>query len=508
MATTIKVQVEDLIGTLGDDVLLTDSAQATLNEIVNVTPEEGLSFFLAKSSAIESATATQVEYRKNMSVWRNGIECIKVDKGMETRINDTSSIFYPTNDNPVYILDSTGVTIKPDPNDSGSGAAYIYSVTVPTLNATSATWNTGLPDGAERLVIYGAAAKCLQKKLSDARTSFTMPPASPNLDIAPSSLTLESPPTIPSITENTLSFTQSPPLYTKPIFNPPVFPTISALNLPSPPVVPSTSSQSVTITGTAPIYTGPVVAPDFSDLDNWIDVEEDDIMANVRINAINARLSEYGNKMQDALNYFNKENAEYQAILQKNIQDAQFDDAEEARKLQKYQLEISNYQAEVDSKVKDWQLTEYTKKIDEYTQEYANGLQKYANDMQNELNLFNANLNEYQTEFQRSAKNADISSQNDQIKLEKFSQDLAKYQSKAGNDIQEFQSQIDRVSRKNADKINKYQSDLQKYQSELQKNQNEHQQILQEISTLSGIYQQGLQLYIQGSVGQALGKEE
>ena len=119
MATTIKVQVEDLIGTLGDDVLLTDSAQATLNEIVNVTPEEGLSF-LAKSSAIESASATQIEYRKNISVWRNGIECIKVDKGMETRVSDTSSMFYPTNDNPIYILDSAGVTIKPDPNGTGS----------------------------------------------------------------------------------------------------------------------------------------------------------------------------------------------------------------------------------------------------------------------------------------------------------------------------------------------------------------------------------------------------
>ena len=508
MATTIKVQVEDLIGTLGDDVLLADSAQATLNEIVNVTPEEALSFFLAKSSAIESATATQVEYRKNMSVWRNGIECIKVDKGMETRINDTSSIFYPTNDNPIYILDSTGVTIKPDPNDSGSGAAYIYSVTVPTLNATSATWNTGLPDGAERLVIYGAAAKCLQRKLSDARTSFTMPPASPSLDSASASISLDAAPTLPSIAETVLSFTTLAPTYIKPIFTPPTFPTINALTLPEAPVAPTTVAHLATLSGSAPNYNGPVVAPDFSDLDNWINVEEDDVMAGARVNAINARITEFSSKMQNSLNDFNKENAEYQAKLQIDIQNAQLNDADEARKLQKFQLETANYQAEVQTIVQEWQLEEYGKKLDEYSQEYTNGVQKYQFDIQNELNTFNGSLNEYQTEFQKSVKDADILTQNQQIKLERYSQDLGKYQSKASNDLQEFQLQVDRVSKKNMDKISKYQSDLQKYQSELQKNQNEHQQILQEISTLSNIYQQGLQLYIQGSVGKALGKEE
>ena len=508
MATTIKVQVEDLIGTLGDDVLLTDSAQATLNEIVNVTPEEGLSFFLAKSSAIESASATQIEYRKNISVWRNGIECIKVDKGMETRVSDTSSMFYPTNDNPIYILDSAGVTIKPDPNGTGSGTAYIYSVTVPTLDAASATWNTGLPDGAERLVIYGAAAKCLQRKLAEARESFTMPPASPNLDLANASISIDAAPTLPSIAEVNLSFTDLAPIYVKPIFSPPAFTTITALSLPDAPVAPVTVAQLATISGSAPSYDGPVVAPDFSDLDNWINVEEDDVMAGARVNAINARLAEFGSKIQNSLNSFNKENTEYQAKLQIDMQNAQSNDAEEARRLQSFQIEVSKYQAEVQSAIQLWQLDEYGKKVEEYTQEYANGVQKYQSDMQNELNSFNSSLNEYQTNFQKSVKDADLLSQTQQLKLERYSQDLAKYQTKSANDLQEFQSQVDRVSRKNADKVSKYQSDLQKYQAELQKNQNEHQQILQEISTLSGIYQQGLQVYIQGSVGKALGKEE
>ena len=508
MATTIKIQIEDLIGTLGDDVLLIDSAQATLNEIVNITPVETLSFFIAKSSAIQSASANQVEYRKNISVWRNGIECIEVDKGMEIRLNDTSSIFYPTNDNPVYILDNTGVIIKPDPNDTGSGDAYIYSVTVPTLGASDVNWNVGLPDGAERLVIYGAAAKCLQKKLTEARTSFTMPPASPNLDSAGSVITIDPAPTLPSIAETELSFIQPAPIYIKPIFTPPTFPVIAALTLPDVPAVPTTIAHLATISGSAPSYNGPVLSPDFADLDNWINVEEDDVMASARVNAINARISEFTSRMQNSLNDFNKENVEYQAKLQLDIQNAQLSDAEEARKLQKFQLEVSSYQAEIQSTVQLWQLDEYGKKVDEYTQEYSNGVQKYQADLQNELNAFNSDLNEYQTEFQKAVKIADLSSQTQQLKLERFSQDLGKYQSNAGNDLQEFQVQVDRVSRKNADKISKYQADLQKYQSELQKNQNEHQQILQEISALSSIYQQGLQIYIQGSVGQALGKEE
>ena len=507
----IQTQVEDLIGSVGDTQLITDAASGTVREIISVTPENQLHYFLGKTERTDG-TVLQVEDRRAITVWRAGIKCTEVERGMETNLTDTSSIFYPTADSPVYVLDSTGVTISPTPSESPNNA-FIYSITTPTIAFDTSLPLAAFPDSAEYLIPYGAAVKCLQRKLSDLRNTFSMPPASPNLNIVSvTNQTLESnlpvPPTLGGLSDDTLSFTEPAPNYIKPIFTPPVFPTIGALVLPSPPVAPSTSEGSVSTTGTPPTYSGPVVAPDFSDLDNWINVEEDDVMAGVRVNAINAKISEFGQNIQNALNAFNKENVEYQAVLQRNLQDAQLEDAEQSRKLQKFQLEISNYQAEIDSKIKEWQLTEYTKKVDDYSQEYANGIQKYSSDIQSELNAFNASLEKYKTEFQKSIKNIEVSSQSDSNKIEAYSQHLGRFQAEVGKEISKQQLIIDNAAKANNDKLAKYSADLQKYQLEAQNVQSEHQQILQEISGLSKIYQEGLMLYIQGNTGQAVRKEE
>lgn len=74
---------------------------------------------------------------------------------------------------------------------------------------------------------------------------------------------------------------------------------------------------------------------------------------NARLALATPKVSEYGAKVQDALNAFNDANIEYQALLQKDIQDAQLLDANEARKLQKYQAEVAEYQAAVTTEVQE-----------------------------------------------------------------------------------------------------------------------------------------------------------
>jgi hypothetical protein len=78
-----------------------------------------------------------------------------------------------------------------------------------------------------------------------------------------------------------------------------------------------------------------------------------------------AKVSEYQAKVQDALNEFNDDNAEYQAQLQISIQNAQLEDAEEAKKLQKYGSELQQYQAEVNAEVQ-----EFTNNIQKHTADY------------------------------------------------------------------------------------------------------------------------------------------
>ena len=63
----------------------------------------------------------------------------------------------------------------------------------------------------------------------------------------------------------------------------------------------------------------------------------------------------YSQEVQDALNEFNDDNAEYQAQLQVSIQNAQMEDSEESKKLQKYATELQQYASEVQSEVSEYQ---------------------------------------------------------------------------------------------------------------------------------------------------------
>ena len=55
----------------------------------------------------------------------------------------------------------------------------------------------------------------------------------------------------------------------------------------------------------------------------------------------------YGTDIQNALNKFNEENAEYQAQLQISIQDAQLSSQDDAQKLQDYSSKVQAYASEV-----------------------------------------------------------------------------------------------------------------------------------------------------------------
>ena len=503
----IKTQVEDLIGSIGDDTLITDSALSTAREIVNLTPEEKLHYFIEKSSSIVDGTVTQIENRNNITVWRGGIECTEVQAGMEERVTDSSSIFYPSNDSPIYVLDKTGVTIIPTPSDAPNNA-YIYSITVPTVAQDTDVPLVGFPEGAEFLLIYGTALKCAQRLLSDVRNSFSSPPASPTLGSAGEISGLPSPPAIPSIEGITMSFSDVAPVYIKPTFTPPSFPTINSLVLPPPPTPPAVVLQSVGSISGVPTYEGPTVAPNFADADRWILTEEDDTMATVRLNEIAQRLTQYQLDIQEAGNKFTKENTEYQANIQAALQDAQMKEGKEARDLQLYQNEITKYQQEVTAELGKWQSNEYTKKMDEYIQKYTLGVNEYNSNMQNNLNLFNSDVQVYSTQFQKSVKDADLSlSQNEHL-ISKFTQELQKYSAEVSTKVSENQLKVDRQIKINNDKLTKYNADIQKYGSEMQKKQTDHQQILQEISTLNQVYATALSSYSQAVVPQKPQKEE
>jgi len=63
----------------------------------------------------------------------------------------------------------------------------------------------------------------------------------------------------------------------------------------------------------------------------------------------------YASDIQNELNEFNMENIEYQALLQKDLQNAQLQESKEARVLQKYSAEVQSYNSEIQAQVQEYQ---------------------------------------------------------------------------------------------------------------------------------------------------------
>jgi len=114
-----------------------------------------------------------------------------------------------------------------------------------------------------------------------------------------------------------------------------------------------------------------------------------------------AKLQEVSSQTQDSLNRFNDDNVEYQAKLQKDIQDAQLTDSNEAKKLQKYSAELQQYQANVAKEVQGYQQN-LEGDLRVWQAERQTDLQKYGSDIQNNLNTFNKENVKYQALLQQA----------------------------------------------------------------------------------------------------------
>ena len=190
------------------------------------------------------------------------------------------------------------------------------------------------------------------------------------------------------------------------------------------------------------------------------------------------KVSEYQSKLQDALNEFNDDNAEYQAQLQISIQNAQLEDADDGKKLQKYSAELQQYQAEVAAEVQEYQQN-LQGDVQVWQIERQTDLQKHSSDIQDELNEFNKEQTIYQNELQEKIQEAN----NQQTKdSSEYGADLQKY----SNELQSYQAQINK-------EVQEFTNNIQKHTANYQWIDSQHQK-------LSADYQRGVQILMGGGV--------
>ena len=490
-------------------------------------------------------------------VRRDQFEAQKVDGSMRGFIGNSNSLNLATNTFPkYYIADGNRVIIKPDPDDTYTGHAQYVDYTkinedsdlrnaVVYHSASSefeklasskvSDWTDLVPPIAPSAPDFGSDLTIgAVAPVAPSSPSFTYTNVSVNDMVQPlisvtdmssasgaptytkpvmSLSTLSSigdlsisavSPVTPSISAASVTITGTAPTYTSPVMSLTTFPTIT-WTFPSVPVAPSTSAQTVATFGNVPLFNPPTMRDlefggdaDGTDSQSWI-LQEDSEMLAARISVIQSKIGEFSAKLSESQNEFNKSNAIFQADVQEKIQEAQLSDAEESRKLQKYQSELQSYQGEVNKVVSGNQA-----EIAEWQTRSATDIQKYGADIQNALNNFNKENVVYQQDIAKKTQNLqkDIqeavqNAQNDfnnkksnldkdvqiglqnainnfqedvqeySASIQKFNSELTKYQNDTNKEVQDYTNTLNKNTQEYQNKIALYGAELQKFQAEV-----------------------------------------
>ncbi len=387
---TFEEQVEGITGlTIGSSSapssnvftdILREGVRDVINKMIVLRPEE-LSKFTTTTTDSSNSGITKigrvlsvVRHHDSTSILR---PCVRMNTSDRYEATDTESLKYRSKYNPGYYeLNGKIYTI---PASAGSNNdSVVTQVGYDTGLIGGDTYGGGnienFPVDYEHLVVLYAAIQSLQVAMSNSVVSLSISsPATPVL--------------------STITFTSID----------------SSLDASAPVFITASVSAASTYTGSAPSYTNQVVAPNFSQVNTYIDTSEDTELASAKLQEINAQLQEMNLKMQDSLNTFNKENVAYQSAIQESIQEMQASNqvnlakaqtdlqlalankdrdlqrqlqngindmqaivADNEVKVNKYQAEVADYQAEVGKEIQ-----ESTTKTQQYQGLYVQLLQQY-----------------------------------------------------------------------------------------------------------------------------------
>lgn len=167
--SSFKVQVEDLIGSVGDDQLITDSLLSAGAEIIEITPLNRLLKF-SNENSISSVNGFDVSNQKVLEVHKDNYKARFVSASDIAKVKDSSSIHYAVAKDPVFYFSGEKIYVL----EAGSlVSGKLMSVpTQPTTDGTTlisatSTYTAFFPLEAEKLMIMGASVRCLKRILSD-----------------------------------------------------------------------------------------------------------------------------------------------------------------------------------------------------------------------------------------------------------------------------------------------------------------------------------------------------
>ena len=390
---------------------LKDGVIEVTNRCIQINPNE-ITDFTRESSEITSQAGVDINGAKIISVvretgtnndWRGAS---RISPNSQSRVTDSTSLQYASKYNPVYMVgDDSKISVFPTPSASNEAYKLYYVNNVPVdKSGASLLYSHSdigyFSDDKVYLVVLYAACQSLLNNLSNFSISQTVPSLTlPSAPVPPSAPSFSTPTiqavtvgTMPDIDATTISNLGVPPTYTSPTVGG------AAEEL--------TASMDADSAGTG-------TENDFLDFSKWFSVaaeyiedEEDVELAQVQLSKIQNYIQAYSTQMQDNLNDFHKEQAEYQNKTQEALQQAQIDatkaqsqaqidsadatqtaalllqkeNQEYAANLQQFQSDLGKYTSEVQAKVQDHtsQINEISAEIQIDSTEYNWKSQRYA----------------------------------------------------------------------------------------------------------------------------------
>jgi hypothetical protein len=514
-------QVQDLTSLSASDTdelsqFLKDGVIDVTNRWLAIRPQD-IELFGRETSEQTSNGSLNLNGARIISVIRedgvtsnNWRACRKISSSQQYLVTDEESLSFASKFNPAYMIGDAGkISVFPTPGADPNAFKAYYVNKDPVNSSGSALIHSHddilyFPIDKVYLVVLYASMRSVQAKMGD--TTIT--------DLTVTAV----PPDVPVLASTSISFSQAAPTYSKPTLTTRVsfedfFNTVedgnpfgdsdpstltisvSAPTTPSDPSISSPTVGAITIAAlpTAPVYTPPAITTagsdsttlDLTKLDTvawtaldydfddenidplkWFQVagdliqnQEDSELAQAQLQKISTYIQAYGVAMQSRLNTFNDQNVDFQAGIQRNLQQAQID-MQDAHKeadltlqaaLQDYTLELQLFQAEVakyQAQVGD-EVQEYNTKLQRYTTELTtafqawgktetDSLQQYTADIQQELNEFNKENAEYQVQLQVSIQNAQLENQDEQFKVQKYQAEYAGYAAEVTEQVQAY----------------------------------------------------------------------
>ena len=176
---TFQARIEDLTGMVEDAYKSGNSDADTINdairdaiyEIINLAPPEMIHAVTQSSSeqvsnGINNPNIKILQVLREAGVDNDFIACKEMGLDYERKVQNPSSPFYATKENPVFIRKDAKIYVYPAPSSNPDTFKYTYA-NYPTGDYAGQSAIATFPDEWEYIVVYGAAVRCCNRLMSN-----------------------------------------------------------------------------------------------------------------------------------------------------------------------------------------------------------------------------------------------------------------------------------------------------------------------------------------------------